>query len=238
MKMNKTCATTKSVRLQGSEVASISEFSFIVQLRLFSVNRFFCAGSIISNKHILTAAHCIFQLDNGKTDIWIIAGSQKLSDNEGTSYYVQEMYLHPEFEGLTIGSQPEHNDIAVLAVRGFIIFNQQINKIDLPTQDITRGSSVILCGWGATSYPPTQFSNVLQKAKVTVVNCQILASEDQICTFDHEKRAIHGDSGGPVVGDGKLVGIISYGFPWISDEPDRHSNIFKHLDFINSVINF
>jgi secreted trypsin-like serine protease len=50
-------------------------------------------------------------------------------------------------------------------------------------------------------------------------------------------NTLQGDGGGPLVRDGEIVGIISYSRPCATHVPDIHTDVYKHIAFILSVLN-
>lgn len=100
--------------IRGSE-AENGEFPYQVYLKNYRT-RLFCGGSIISSKHILTAAHCV---KNNKylNNLYIYIGSVNLWRN-GLYYNVQSVNIHPKYIGSSTGRVTK-NDIAILTVSIF-----------------------------------------------------------------------------------------------------------------------
>ena len=67
------CGVKKVVRVVGGDKAEVNEYPWMALLRLKSQGNsgFFCGGSLISSRWILTAQHCIFSqvTTGGTTDI-------------------------------------------------------------------------------------------------------------------------------------------------------------------------
>ncbi|MFG3042525.1 trypsin-like serine protease [Streptomyces sp. NPDC048330] len=89
-----------------------------------------------------------------------------------------------------------------------------IPPADLP--DVPVGAATVL-GWGSTTGEGGPMSNTLQSATTTVqskASCERRDSKydaaTELCGYDGGKTAIcGGDSGGPLLRDGRLIGINS-----------------------------
>lgn len=79
---------------------------------------------------------------------------------------VQKVHQHPEFNPETFD-----NDISILELDEDLIFNQNVNKLDLPTQDqsIADGAFANVTGWGRV-YEGGNYPAVLLSSIVTTVN--------------------------------------------------------------------
>lgn len=56
----KDCGKKSNIKLSGGEAAKIGEFPWIVLLKYKTSGRpFLCGGSLISDRFVLTAAHCV-----------------------------------------------------------------------------------------------------------------------------------------------------------------------------------
>lgn len=51
------CGVGRKTRIVGGNVTSIHEYPWLVSMT--KKGMFYCAGSVISRKHVLTAAHCL-----------------------------------------------------------------------------------------------------------------------------------------------------------------------------------
>uniref|UniRef100_A0A4W3K8V7 Peptidase S1 domain-containing protein n=1 Tax=Callorhinchus milii TaxID=7868 RepID=A0A4W3K8V7_CALMI len=174
-----------------------------------------CGASIISDRWLLSAAHC-FQDNNANPSLWT-AFFGSVIVGEGTSRTIERIITHPNFSipGLF------NNDIAVLELSSPLTFTDFIRPICLPSSShvFRDGQTCTVTGWGTLSYQG------LCKADVNIVSNDAciraygnLISNKMLCAgiLAGGIDACQGDSGGPLVceessGTWLLAGIVSFG---------------------------
>ncbi|XP_031788682.1 serine protease 55-like [Nasonia vitripennis] len=91
------CIEASSIkeRLIGAKDAEIGEFPFAVSIR--SNNKHFCSGALITKRHVLTVAHCVFVTNYMFGSLIVVVGTNSVSTG-GKSYRISHSYQHPDFE--------------------------------------------------------------------------------------------------------------------------------------------
>nr|XP_018916647.1 PREDICTED: venom serine protease-like [Bemisia tabaci] len=233
------CGWTSNSRIVSGESTGRHEFPSVAALVITETGRVYCGGAVITNRHILTAAHCIAEqppgspaaLANGH-EIW----KGKYS-NGSRLFEFQQTYTHPNYNKKLVT-----NDLAIIEVKGYFSFGESVAPACLPLkyQGMTFiGDSVLAAGWGTLSYGGRQPS-FLQKATLQVIptaNCSEVYGrqrirDTQICAIGvNESDTCQGDSGGPLLWSDVrknrfiLAGIISYGIGCASGKPSVNSRI-------------
>ncbi|KAG5895997.1 hypothetical protein JTB14_007565 [Gonioctena quinquepunctata] len=222
-------------RVVGGSPAKLGEFPFIVSLgyrnqRNPSVPKWLCGGTLISDRHILTAGHCV----HNRKDLYLarLGELDLYSDDDGA---------HPEDIKLVKAKIHENfnptqftNDIAILTLERKPS-NPLVWPVCLPHAEPLRSNtylkySPVVVGWGALYFNGPS-SSTLQVAEIPVVgqeNCkrafgkQTVIDDRIICAgwINGNKDACQGDSGGPLmfgIIEGKSlrfyqIGVVSYGF--------------------------
>ena len=101
----------RASRIYNGVPASIKDYPYLVSLRVCGLHT--CGGAIISDRHILTAAHCTHGSFNYPYDnVTIHAGSTE-TDKPGYVYRVAKVTEHPQYVKT---SNHFANDIAVITV--------------------------------------------------------------------------------------------------------------------------
>ncbi|MCF8236436.1 MAG: trypsin-like serine protease [Bacteroidales bacterium] len=213
--------TSYSQRIVNGSDACITDFPW--QIALESKNDMMqpewkqsCGGTIIHESWILTAAHCVFQLDTMAMGTWefrIRAGIELLSSTGGQTINVDEEYLHPQFDMMVTN---EDYDIALLHLETpLTIDNNSTKIISIVTQQDSidgvtdPGVMGTLSGWGCTDTAGTVFTDRLQYLEAPIYS---LTDANQPSMWDGELEGMHlpimptntagvcfGDSGGPYV---------------------------------------
>ncbi|XP_043475116.1 CLIP domain-containing serine protease 2-like [Leptopilina heterotoma] len=239
------CGSYSENKIIGGTFSGIYEFPWMAFLgrklaRDESSNtEFFCSGTIINERYILAAAHCIQPLSPHYFISEVRVGEHDTnSPNDCQQFYnpvirdyviqctggfmtyrVEQIFIHRNY------STDSHiNDIALLRLSSNIDFQyRHVKPICLPIGTAAQflGQKGTACGWGKTKNAPV--STILQKVKIPLVaNSQcsryfsnIFNAYKQICAGGEEDfDTCTGDSGGPFQNIGlynNMYRMVQYG---------------------------
>ncbi|CAF4868749.1 unnamed protein product [Pieris macdunnoughi] len=248
-------------RIVGGEIASLYDFPWIVRL-YFSENGYACSGTLITNRHVITAAHCFTtpsKLLSVRLGEWDSTISADCSDNRCSDppedRKVLQTIIHPYFNP---HSDPTH-DIAIVVLDEPVNFTDFIKPACLPTteyvasQDYTNDNSYMTAGWGITEYG--RISTKKRKLSINAVSydiCRAALNLDRdsrdpfvICAGGvKNKDSCQGDSGGPLIGqvvedhevNWYLFGITSTGSKFCGRPgiPGVYTRISKYMPWIEN----
>ncbi|MCC6315581.1 MAG: serine protease [Thermomicrobiales bacterium] len=220
-------------RIIGGSVASPGQFPFVVALMVSGqktdpVKRQFCGGSIIAERYVLTAAHCVGVAPRQR--LQVLAGRVNLRGEGGQVRRVAAIYRNPNYIDARVGY-----DVAVLELDRPFAFNEAVGAASLVTEGDESlqqpGSFPAVAGWGSlvrqipgkkarrphypsamrwTTVPVTtrdrcQSANWLTPRDAAVVFCAGSGAHD----------SCQGDSGGPLFahhdGEWVQIGIVDAG---------------------------
>ncbi|CAG9805162.1 unnamed protein product [Chironomus riparius] len=222
-------------RIVGGTNANIADIPWQVSLRTLA-NFHFCGGSIISNRWIVTAAHCT--VGRAGNSINVVVGTATLNAG-GVTHRSNRIINHPSYNANTIA-----NDVSVVETATAIAFTTNARAIPMNSATIGGGQSAVVSGWGGTTVDGGASPNTLQRlTKTTLTNadCRSRHStanaafvfDHKICTFTRAGQGIcQGDSGGPLTLNGQLIGIVSWNIPCARGFPDAYDRISSHRSWI------
>ncbi|KAL7286386.1 hypothetical protein TKK_0019340 [Trichogramma kaykai] len=220
-------------RVVGGANARVGQFPHQVSLQ-FGPNPYqlshFCGGTILSERVVLTAGHCVAALPPQGGVFVVKAGKNNVLAHESNEQTVRVKFMvtHELYQG---GVAPY--DISLLFLESPLQFNNCVAPIALPKAGVEPSGEVELSGWGSTSRTQQMIlPAILQYVKLPVLDIQTCARAintmsrgarsplhtTNVCTgpLDGGAGACRGDSGGPLIsrqnGHAEVVGVVSWGF--------------------------
>jgi len=194
----------------GGEPTNAAAYPWVVALARGNSDAAYCGGALVAPDRVVTAAHCISGYPAGS--VRVIAGRTDLRSNKGEERWVVRYWVDPGYE-----SPIEGDDVAVL----LLDYPVPYRPVPLETDEdaYQAGVPATVFGWGYTSEAgPT--SPVLRSAEVPLISDSQCAdtyeefdSREMVCAGEPGGGvdACYGDSGGPLIASGRLIGITSWG---------------------------
>ena len=138
----------------------------------------FCGGSVISNRHVLSAAHCTHNRNTGRVEsssaLEVLVGMHDFGENVPASQRISVARIlpHKKYDDSTVG-----HDISLLTLVTTITFSDKVSPICLPAPPPNvfslypdyKGQVVTTTGWGALA-TNGESPSVLQEVNITVTS--------------------------------------------------------------------
>jgi len=229
--------TPKSSRIIGGDEASPHSIPWQVGLLVVVDNykQVTCGGTLLTAKHVLTAAHCLFHYITRElytaNDIRVVVAEHHQYDPiDGTRHEVRRFTNHPQYQQPT----RKDNDFSMLHLTSPVKLGDGAIPACLPelrfSDDKLVGKYLTVSGWGRTNNEPEDYFDedypeLLQTIDVPVVSqegCKKAygssrITNSMICAgYTSEVMGVcHRDSGGPLTykenGKSYLIGVVSWG---------------------------
>ncbi|KAJ8942811.1 hypothetical protein NQ318_022825 [Aromia moschata] len=226
-------------RIVGGTNASILEFPYQVSLRRYSQH--ICGASIFHYSYALTAAHCVY---GGSASQYSIRAGSDYVNKDGKRIKVCTIHYHEKYNPDTMD-----NDIAILTLCTPLTFTEKILPVALPEvgEAVADGISAVISGWGYEKESGS-VQPILKKVIVPIISqiaCQsryissATITNNMICAGligTGGKDACQGDSGGPLRANGKLMGIVSWGYGCARPQyPGVYTKVSNYRSWIKQI---
>ncbi|XP_077511357.1 chymotrypsinogen A-like isoform X3 [Amblyomma americanum] len=113
-----------------------------------------CGGALITDRHIITAAHCVWSDQPGQQYIKVHLGGHNRDFRQGSEIWeeVEEICAHSSFKYHRKSSFK--GDIAILKLKNKINFTNMVHPVCLPVsyEELGDGSHLYVTGWGRTGH--------------------------------------------------------------------------------------
>lgn len=215
-----------SGQFYNGQNATVSEFPAVIANQRSEGTRPMkqsCTGAVIGPRHILTAAHC-HDLAGTKTFLY---GLDDLQVGTGTTLTTKSYVKHPKYvnwdQGYDVAVVTTNEDIPVSPDK-WAKYATSADAGIWKVGDTGRGY-----GYGKKTHDDVPADVTLDKADLPIVDgtnqCQGVAAGYKLATMicagysDGRVTVLPGDSGGPFVVGGKIVGLASWSrsdFRWYS----------------------
>ncbi|EGQ7642426.1 trypsin-like serine protease [Vibrio cholerae] len=211
-----------SSRIIGGEQATAGEWPYMVALTTRDKSFVWCGGSLLNERYVLTAAHCVDKKDPSTMDV--IVGAYDMDNiSAAERIRVKQIYVHQDYAYASGG-----NDIAVLELESaprLTQFTSIATAADF--NRINNGDLLTVIGFGTRkeengvkSDAPTKLHQV-DVPFVQIEECRTKGGsyarqgDGVFCAGTAGKDSCSGDSGGPVffrTNHGLTqMGVVSWG---------------------------
>ncbi|XP_045027697.1 LOW QUALITY PROTEIN: proclotting enzyme [Daphnia magna] len=226
----------RNARMVGADEATQNQYPFMLALMkrsdvLTDEYSLYCGASLISSTQILTAAHCVNDVETnrvlGPERFIVLLGmhfmNESMNDAQVTKRVIGVM-VHEEFDSIS-----HFNDIAILTMETPVVFTSTISPVCMPpigSTDQYLNRIAIAQGWGRTQEKGKN-SDFLRHVGIRIISNSLCRksymekgkiSDHMLCTWLSGKDACQNDSGGPLVIEAEhlecswvQVGIVSFG---------------------------
>lgn len=209
----------KQNRIVGGQETEVNQYPWMALL-LYS-GRFYCGATLINDRYVLTAAHCVSGFSPERITVRLLEHDRSSNDENTIDRKVKRVVRHAGYTSTTY-----NNDIALLELSSPVEFNNLLRPVCLPTPGKSfTGAQATVTGWGAVQEHGSISTNLQEVTVPILANSECRKTgygpnritDNMLCAGLKQggKDSCQGDSGGPlhVANNGKyeVVGVVSWG---------------------------
>uniref|UniRef100_A0A182N9U9 Peptidase S1 domain-containing protein n=1 Tax=Anopheles dirus TaxID=7168 RepID=A0A182N9U9_9DIPT len=233
-------------RIVGGNPVAGHNFSWMAAL--YYDNKFCCGGSLLSDRYVITAAHCSTKPDRALFRVQFGVNDRSKPTTMSIERSVKRILTN------WYNAFNNNNDIALLELTYPVAISDRVMPICLPqATEMYEGHRGVVTGWGRTK-AGGGLSDTLRQTDVPILTnreCRragywaFQITNKMICAgfLEGGKDSCQGDSGGPLQvlntksNQYELVGVVSWGRACAQKNfPGVYTRVSQYLHWINRNI--
>uniref|UniRef100_A0A2C9GV94 Peptidase S1 domain-containing protein n=1 Tax=Anopheles dirus TaxID=7168 RepID=A0A2C9GV94_9DIPT len=247
-----------ALAIYGGQETEIDEFPWtaLIEYQRGDVNStYLCAGSLISERYIVTAATCVagipqnLKIKRVRLGEWDLGSTNDCQNNRCSSapidVAIEKIVTHADYS-----KRSKLHDIALIRLAHDVQYSETVRPIELPKNE-SLGGSAVATGWGRTEMTSTAQKKL--KVEMDIMSLEECAplynrfnvelKQTHLCAGGQEaKDTCQGDTGGPLMQKHAdtwyLVGIVSFGpsMCGAAGVPGVYTNVAEYVNWIQHNI--
>ncbi|KAJ8718947.1 hypothetical protein PYW07_016503 [Mythimna separata] len=235
-------------RIVGGVETAVNEFPWVARLSYH--NKFYCGGSLINDRYVLTAAHCV------KAFMWFMIKVTLGEHNRCNTTHRPVTRFVVQLVAHNFSFNNFRDDIAVLKLNKPVRVTDTVKPVCLPKNDdkVYTGVKAIAAGWGTVAEGKNH-SCYLQEVELPILSNEAcrnakytpnMIGDGMLCAGYPDKGnkdTCQGDSGGPLSAERsdkrhEQLGVVSWGIGCgRPGYPGVYTRVTKYLDWIRNHVN-
>ncbi|XP_021020939.1 trypsin V-A-like [Mus caroli] len=178
-----------------------------------------------------------------KTSQLQVCLKHNIDEIEGAEQFIDaaKMIPHSDYNSWTFD-----NDIMLIKLKSPATLNSKLSTVSLPQSCPSAGTECLVSGWAVLQFGFKSPSSVLQCLNAPVLSDSVChkayplqITNNMFCLgfLEGGKDSCQYDSGGPVVCNGQLQGVVSWGVSCaLEGKPGIYTKVCNYLNWINQTI--
>lgn len=232
-----TVAFSGQPRIVGGYQQTAESWQVSLHSRMIN-GRHFCGGVLVDKEFIITAAHCLIELNDEYT-AWI-GGTDIKQESQFDQVLIDDILINPDYD-----QSISENDIAIAHLAR--PSSRMTAEMNTDRSNERTGKELYVGGWGVVEPDSTTMSDHFRQVKIPIASQYTCKStmgfpagdSSTVCAGYAEGKldSCIGDSGGPLYTGNTVVGLVSFGEDCaLPNKYGVYTRVSHYVNWINKTI--